>query len=342
MPDPEPDFMDAFDDVDWRPARELFQRLGFEPLPSAALDDFQLPGRLWELIYAMAGRRFYLSHTDHHTDRVLYAWLSDEWMDEEVADLPPEDESDCDVDASDFGNGLDPIIWLQYFATEQERQAFAVEHHLESLPIHTDPPCDRDRWLPVPPGLPDDLADDPSPTPELDEQDDSDPLGLEKADAEIRAEQERQRELSITGGEGPQSWQHPIDQLQRSGVRLLPPDELTDETVTSQLWELMHNLACRGIYVLHTDHFSDRELYTALWKGGLREQALIPGKPSRSGGWFHDFIGSGSDEDTQVWLRFYATDDERAQHAQTWPEDPMPPREKPAFNRDWRLPKGPF
>jgi len=37
-----------------------------------------------------------------------------------------------------------------------------------------------------------------------------------------------------------------------------------------------------------------------------------------------------------------ASDEDRAQHAKDWPKDTIPTREKPPFNRDWRLPKGPF
>ena len=80
MPERPLDLIDPFDDCEWLPTRELFRRLGFEPVPPAALDDFQLRGRLWEFIYAMAGRRFYLYHTDHLSDRALYAWLHDEWL----------------------------------------------------------------------------------------------------------------------------------------------------------------------------------------------------------------------------------------------------------------------
>ena len=58
MADPNLDLLDPFDDCDWLPARELFRRLGYEPLPPGDLDDFQLAGRLWEFIYALAGRRF--------------------------------------------------------------------------------------------------------------------------------------------------------------------------------------------------------------------------------------------------------------------------------------------
>jgi hypothetical protein len=65
---------------------------------------------------------------------------------------------------------------------------------------------------------------------------------------------------------------------------------------------------------------------------------MLPGR-SPNGGWFHDFLGSWGDEDMQLWLKFYATEEERQKHAA---EYSLPPAEKPAFNRDWRLPQGPF
>ncbi len=58
--------------------------------------------------------------------------------------------------------------------------------------------------------------------------------------------------------------------------------------------------------------------------------------------WFHDFLGSWGEDDMRLWLRYYASDEERAKHAVDWQKDAIPPKEKPPFNRDWRLPKGPF
>ena len=132
-----------------------------------------------------------------------------------------------------------------------------------------------------------------------------------------------------------------MDTLRRAGFTPLPPDEITDEALAAILWKLLHELACRGFYALHTDHLSDGELYRALWRHGVREEAILPGKTARAA-WFHDFIGSGSDEHTALWLRHYASEEDRARHARDWPRDPLPPRERPPFDRDWRLPKGPF
>ena len=350
MSEPSRDLIDPFDDCPQLPARELFKRLGFEASSPSTVDDFQLRGRLWELIYALAGRRFYLLSSDHLSDRELYTWLHDNWLDEEVCDIPVEAEWNCRIDVSESSTGKDVTPWLRFYAEEEERERWALDFPEDAMPPHEDPPFDRDRWLPEPPTPPpavdidyDSLLDDAQ-TP-----DESDPLGLAAVDAEIRGETpdeplsaaSRDELLAITGGEQPEGWQRPIDKLKRSGAPLLPPDELTDETLTAKLWELLHNLACQGYYVLHTDHLSDRELYAALWERGLRDEALLPGR-CKTGGWFHDFIGSGNDEHTQTWLRYFASDQERADHARDWPEVPLPPKEKPRHNRDWRLPKGPF
>jgi len=34
----------------------------------------------------------------------------------------------------------------------------------------------------------------------------------------------------------------------------------------------------------------------------------------------------------QLWRRYYASNEERAKHAKEWPNDTLPPKEKPAFN----------
>ncbi len=346
MPDENPDFIDPFDDCEWLPACDLFSRLGFTPPPPADTDDFQLRGRLWEFIYAMAGRRFYLQDTNHLSDRELYNWLHDDWFPKEVADIPFEAEWNCHVQVLDLehDNELDEQLWLRFFATEKERELWAIENPRLCLPPHQTPLHDRDRWLPEPPGVPQEIgAEDPFFME--DEVNEDDPLGLEKVDAEIRAEKNRvegicEDQLAATGGES-EGWRRPIDELQSTGPTLLPPDELTDETMGAKLWELLHNLAGSGFYVLRSDHLSDREIYTELWQRGLRDEALLPGK-CRTGGWFHDFIGSGSEEDIQISLRCYDSDEERARHAIDWPDIPLPPKEPRPYNRDWRLPKGPF
>jgi hypothetical protein len=344
MADQPLDLIDPFDDCEWLPARDLFHKLGFMPLPPAVIDDFQMRGRLWEFIYALAGRRFYLHDSNHLNDRELYLWLYDHWFKEEVADIPFEAKWNCHVGVLDVENEneRDKQIHLRFFATEKEREEWAVLNPGKGLPPRQSAPHDRDRWLPEPPGFPPDTGDEPlffeDDEPEYDE---SDPLGLEAVDAQIAGQKERDQSTDAGGSQPSENWQRPVDQLNSTGCILLPPAELTDETLPAKLWELLHNLALQGFYVSHTDHLSDRDIYNELWARGMREEALLPGK-CRTGGWFHDFLGSWSEDDMQLWLRYYATDKERAEHAKEYPEDNLPPKEKPPFNRDWRLPKGPF
>lgn len=357
-----PDWLEAHESAPPITGRELLRRAGFEPPPPAAVDDQQLRGRLWEFIYALAARRVFLFQTDHLRDRELYTWLHDEWLAGETLDIPLEAEWNCNVDPAGACTAEDNVIYLRYYADDEERARWAAQFPEDPMPPRERPSADRDRFLPTAPeppqpvegsGLPDfaDMDDEAADSaPPFDTPETADPLGLNEVDRQIRAEQrkaagpnppdehemfERVAKIDRNG------WQRPHDELARSGVVLLPPDEITDETIGPKLWELFHELACRGFYVLNTDHLGDREIYSALWRENLREPAILPGR-SKHGGWFHDFVGSGSDEHTQTWLRFYASDDARARHARDFPRHPLPPREKPPHRRDWRLPKGPF
>src|SRR5919198_164901 len=122
-----------------------------------------------------------------------------------------------------------------------------------------------------------------------------------------------------------------LSELTRTTTFLLP----------GRLWELLYAAAARRFFFCSTNHLSDHELYAELWTRGLREPAHLPGRNPR-GGWFHDFLGSWGEEDMQLWLRYYASDEQRSQHAKDYPGSTLPPKEKRPFNRDWRLPKGPF
>ena len=96
-----------------------------------------------------------------------------------------------------------------------------------------------------------------------------------------------------------------------------------------------------GAYLLHTDHLSDRELYEYLYNDGLREEAvLFPENPSYA--YMIDLIGSGSEEDNQTYLKYYADEEHRKQWAFDWPDDVIPEHEDPPFDRDQYLPKSPI
>src|SRR2546428_12061222 len=82
MPDDAPEFCDPAEDCPWRSPREIFARCGYAPSPPAELEERQLPGRLWELLYAAAARRFFFCSTNHLSDRELYTRLWEQWLGE--------------------------------------------------------------------------------------------------------------------------------------------------------------------------------------------------------------------------------------------------------------------
>jgi uncharacterized protein YaaR (DUF327 family) len=129
--------------------------------------------------------------------------------------------------------------------------------------------------------------------------------------------------------------------LENAGFELPPPDSLDDAVLTGKLEELVDRMASLGAYLLNTNHLNDRELYQYLYDDGLREEAtLFPENPGYA--YMIDLTGSGSDEDMQVFLKYYADEDFRQRWAKDWPKDPMPEHEDPPFDRDQKLPKSPL
>ena len=58
-------------------------------------------------------------------------------------------------------------------------------------------------------------------------------------------------------------------------------------------------------------------------------------------GWrnYIDLIGSGSEEDIEIGLRYYESEEDRRRWAKEFPKDVIPPHEDPPFDRDRLLPK---
>lgn len=132
-----------------------------------------------------------------------------------------------------------------------------------------------------------------------------------------------------------------IELLKNAGLEMPAPDDLDDGELTTRLWEVIERLASLGAYIFHTNHLSDRELYSYLYSDGLMEKAtLFPEDPSYA--YMIDLTGSGSEEDNQTYFKYYADDEYRQQWREDWPEDVIPEREDPPFDRDAKLPRSPF
>lgn len=131
-----------------------------------------------------------------------------------------------------------------------------------------------------------------------------------------------------------------FNRLVQDGVELPEPGALDDAALHAKLWEIVHALAKRDVYIVHTDHLSDRELYEHFWSDSLRE--VVPIMPAGSG-WINyiDIIGGCSEEDIQISHRYYDSEESRQHWMKDFPDDVLPPREDPPFQRDRLLPQPP-
>jgi hypothetical protein len=131
--------------------------------------------------------------------------------------------------------------------------------------------------------------------------------------------------------------------LANSGIEVPPADQLDDKTLSVKLQEVIYGMAYVGAYLLHTNHLSDRELYEFLSDCLTEEVVLFPDNPDYA--YIIDMIGgveSGSDEDTQTYLKYYANEQQRVKWGHDWPGDKIPKHEDPPFDRDRFLPQSPL
>ena len=129
--------------------------------------------------------------------------------------------------------------------------------------------------------------------------------------------------------------------LTRDGLDLPPPEALTDDDLTAKLWQVIRQLAHRRVFLERTDHLSDRELYARLWHKCLRDEH--PDLPvDESNAWHIDLIGGCTEEDVFLEHMFYATEPERRDWLESFPDYPMPAHEDPPYDRDRYLPKAEY
>lgn len=131
-----------------------------------------------------------------------------------------------------------------------------------------------------------------------------------------------------------------FDQLLRRGVTLPEPGSLDEASVHAVLWRLIRVLAEMHIYLLFTDHLSDQQLYSKLWCEWLRrpEPELGPDSLHRL---HFDLLSPPSDENLDIFLRYYLDDQGRREGPLEGPYGPIPPHEDPPYDRDRHLPLAP-
>ena len=127
----------------------------------------------------------------------------------------------------------------------------------------------------------------------------------------------------------------PISEWFTPELSLPPPDQLSEMELRDILWTTIHKLFEKRIVLDFTDHLSDRELYRLIYRDILSSHEKKIDSPNNYLHW--DCADAGGDP--EIWLRYYATDDER----QDWAEDlpsPLPVHEEPPYPR--HLPRRPL
>ena len=176
-----------------------------------------------------------------------------------------------------------------------------------------------------------------------------DPLDLDRVDQEIRINEfkEEARELA---GDDMHVWESPdcppgiaeafwsnvvafekaprscdFLRLEEMGVALPPPENVSEAELPSKVREIFEVLAGVNTFFIHTDHYSDRELYTHLWKDthcakspySCRPKPATPAPTTWSVAAARRTLTPGSNTTPKQ--------ETRGQSAKDFPEDVLPP-----------------
>ena len=124
--------------------------------------------------------------------------------------------------------------------------------------------------------------------------------------------------------------------LARQRLVFPPPEDLDGPALERELWRLIEALAVARVFLSHTNHLGDGELYGQLWHEVLEADAPDFARTADDGcHWdFADASGSGE----QIWLTYHASDEERQDWKDSFPDVVLPPRLRAPYSRDHRLP----
>jgi hypothetical protein len=116
--------------------------------PAAELDDAALRARLTEVIRVLGELRCFLQDTDHLSDRELYDWLWSSALRDDSPDISGMPDAAWQTSPIGAGTDKDTLIWLKYYANEEDRQRWHFDFPDDPMPAHEPPPFERDRHLP--------------------------------------------------------------------------------------------------------------------------------------------------------------------------------------------------
>jgi hypothetical protein len=107
---------------------------------------------------------------------------------------------------------------------------------------------------------------------------------------------------------------------------LLPDaDQLTDNQVHDLLWDAIQQLASKRVFLDFTDHLNDRQLYCLLKRDILPSEEKMVDLPTNC----LYFNCAQPDESPEIWMQYYATEEERFDWEEESGQDLPPVLNKP-------------
>jgi hypothetical protein len=127
----------------------------------------------------------------------------------------------------------------------------------------------------------------------------------------------------------------PISRWFQPELVLPHPDQLSPDQLHRVLWETIDALHQQQILLDYTDHLSDRELFCIIYRDILPS---LEKKLERTNTFLH-WQCLDVNRDPEIWLRYYATREEREAWAAE-AEGELPPCQPPPYPR--RMPRWPL
>ena len=126
----------------------------------------------------------------------------------------------------------------------------------------------------------------------------------------------------------------PISKWFEPELVLAPPERLSERELHELLWETIERLYDQRIVLDFTDHLNDRQLYCLILRDILPSPEKKLDLPRNYLHWHFLDV----EAQPEIWLTFYASDDERSMWAGETGQ-PLPPRRSPPYPR--KMPRRP-
>jgi hypothetical protein len=129
-----------------------------------------------------------------------------------------------------------------------------------------------------------------------------------------------------------------MQELEVRGYDFPHPAGMEDGDLSERLARLAEQLAGIGVFLINTDHLSDRELYASLVLDLLNRPIALVSMDMGSET-VVDMVGLEVQEDPMNWLTYYASSRERMEWAKQNPGKGLPMARQAPYARDAKLPR---